>query len=149
MYHFYVRQARQYVSGHMRKAVSQIVPVRCGIGDESNCTFMDSGTYCGVCYNRNHITLQCRHLEQITQFVGARNKHFETGSGINGNEWRQAWHHTSRSSRPSQRNSALQEILSKSKNKLHNTRYAPRLIHGFNLSLSSSLTDQSANVPSR
>lgn len=56
---------------------------------KSGSSFMDSDTYCRVCYDSNHITSERHNLKQGTQIVMGRNRNYDAKLGEDGNHWRQ------------------------------------------------------------
>lgn len=88
------------------QVVSPIASASSSSADDSDLTFMVTGTYCRFWYSSNHVTSECRHLKQETQFVWARNSNYEAKFGENGNTRKQIQHPVSRLSPPPKGNPA-------------------------------------------
>lgn len=71
------------------KVVNQVASAHPSKEYKSDCSFMDSGSYCQVSHGNNHKTSTCRHFKEDSQFVRAKNQNCESRFKTEGDHHRQ------------------------------------------------------------
>lgn len=115
-YPVHFREAYLFIGSRMLRVLNHIASVPFTSSDESDPTFVDSGTYCRLSNSGSHVTSKLRHVKQITQQVRARNRKLEAAFAKESDHQRQMQHPASRHSSPPLKNPGAQEKLSTNNN---------------------------------